>query len=182
MPEVASLEIAGNGYINVRLARGAYAESVCRRLARKRTATARRRRSSSSTPTSIRIKPRTSGICATRFWAIRSCACCASAAAMVEVQNYIDNTGVQVADVVVGFHPSGKARLGGSSRADRRSETRASIICAGIFMRACRRYYKENPEALEVARAKRCMRLRRGRASWRSLGTSVADAIVHGAS
>ncbi|MGH9693387.1 MAG: arginine--tRNA ligase, partial [Bryobacteraceae bacterium] len=28
MPEIAALEIAGNGYINVRLARGAYAESV----------------------------------------------------------------------------------------------------------------------------------------------------------
>ena len=30
MPEVASLEIAGNGYINIRLARGAYADSILR--------------------------------------------------------------------------------------------------------------------------------------------------------
>ena len=37
----------------------------------------------------------------------------------VDVQNYIDNTGVQVADVVVGFlHLEGKS-AGRSSRADR---------------------------------------------------------------
>ena len=69
------------------------------------------RRSSSSTPTSIPIKPRTSAICATRFLAIPSCACCARRVSNVEVQNYIDNTGVQVADVVVGFQHLEKKSL-----------------------------------------------------------------------
>ena len=39
-----------------------------------------------------------------RFSATPSCGCCAPRGRTVEVQNYIDNTGVQVADVVVGFH------------------------------------------------------------------------------
>ena len=86
-----------------------------RRVRLRRAARARRTsrsgnpaRSSSSTPTSIPTKPRTSAICATRSWATRSCACCAPAGRTVEVQNYIDNTGVQVADVVVGFLHPGK--------------------------------------------------------------------------
>ena len=38
-----------------------------------------------------------------RFWATRLCACCVPPDSAVDVQNYIDNTGVQVADVVVGL-------------------------------------------------------------------------------
>ena len=70
-------------------------------------ACSRRRRpgkSSSSTPTSIRTKPHISAISGTRSSATLSSACCVRQGATVEVQNYIDNTGVQVADVVVGFH------------------------------------------------------------------------------
>ncbi len=55
---------------------------VCGAAARRgrSAAKARARRSSSSTPTSIRTRRRTSGICATPRWATRSCACCARAA------------------------------------------------------------------------------------------------------
>ena len=52
----------------------------------------------------------------------------------VEVQNYIDNTGVQVADVVLGFLHLEKKTLDGSARACRRR--RNSIICAGMCIRA----------------------------------------------
>ena len=96
------MEIAGNGYLNVRLDRGAYGVGSAD-AARERREAKPRQRSSSSTPISIPTRPRTSGICATRSWAIRSSACCAPPGDNVEVQNYIDNTGVQVADVVVGF-------------------------------------------------------------------------------
>jgi arginyl-tRNA synthetase len=51
-----------------------------------------------------------SAICAMRFWAIRLCALLRANGQKVDVQNYIDNTGVQVADVVVGFlHLEGKS-------------------------------------------------------------------------
>ena len=112
---VSAIEIAGNGYLNLRLDRGYYAAGLLAgdgAAARGDAA----RRSSSSTPTSIPTRPRTSAICAMRFWAIRSCACCARRAGNVEVQNYIDNTGVQVADVVVGFRHLEKKIAGGSRR------------------------------------------------------------------
>ena len=57
----------------------------------------------SSTPASIPTRLRTSGICATRSWATRFVRLLRAAGQKVDVQNYIDNTGVQVADVVVGF-------------------------------------------------------------------------------
>ena len=80
-----------------------------RRRARKpgSAATAARRecdrRRWSSTPASIRTRRRTSGICAMRCWATRLRAMLRYTGRRVEVQNYIDNTGVQVADVVLGF-------------------------------------------------------------------------------
>ena len=50
-----------------------------------------------------RTRRRTSATCATPRSATRSSARCAFRGTPVEVQNYIDDTGVQVADVVVGF-------------------------------------------------------------------------------
>ncbi len=110
---------------------------------RRRTA----KRSSSSTPTSIPTRRRTSAICATRRWAIRSCACCARGGKRVEVQNYIDNTGVQVADVVVGFHYLEK-----KTPADVRAlladpAVRFDYYCWDLYARTSS-YYKDHPEAL----------------------------------
>ncbi len=79
IPGVAAMEVAGNGYINIRLDRGAYGAALLRgdRACRGRVPA---ERSSSSTPTSIRTKRRTSATCATPCWATRLCACCARAA------------------------------------------------------------------------------------------------------
>jgi len=74
IPGVAALEVAGNGYINVRFdVRSMRAASSRPTLQPK---PARRRRSLSSTPTSIPTRPRTSAICATRRWATLLSACC----------------------------------------------------------------------------------------------------------
>jgi hypothetical protein len=77
-PRRGGLEVAGNGYINIRLDRGAYGAALLRgeAIRRRRRGT---RRSSSSTPTSIPTRRRTSGTCATPRWATPSCACCARA-------------------------------------------------------------------------------------------------------
>ena len=146
---VAAIEIAGNGYLNVRLDRGYYGAGLLRRSASRRQPH-RPAKSSSSTPISIPIKPRTSATCATPFWATPSSACCAPTGRNVEVQNYIDNTGVQVADVVVGF-----LHLENKSVADVRDADRhhaASIICAGISTPRISTYYDEHKEALEWRR------------------------------
>ena len=55
----------------------------------------------------------------------------------VDVQNYIDNTGVQVADVVVGFVQLEKKSRAADRGADRRRR-RASITTAGISTPASR--------------------------------------------
>ena len=61
----------------------------------------------------------------------------------VGVQNYIDNTGVQVADVVVGLvHLEGKtieSHAGAVHRAD--GEQTVSTTTAGTCMRGCRQWY-----------------------------------------
>ena len=88
----------------------------------------------------------------------------------VEVQNYIDNTGVQVADVVVGFHYLEK-KTPAEVQALIADPAGASIISAGTCTRARPRYYKEHPEALAVARRRRCTRSKRARATWPSWRT-----------
>jgi arginyl-tRNA synthetase len=99
---VAALEVAGNGYINVRLDRGAYGYGVLQGSAE----------AAEPVPGKIivehtNINPnkaahighlRNAVLGDTFVRMLRAGGC------VVEVQNYIDNTGVQVADVVAGFH------------------------------------------------------------------------------
>ncbi len=99
---VAALEVAGNGYINVRLDRGAYADAVLRGGDEARE----------PVPGKIivehtNINPNK----AAHIGHLRNAVLGDTFVRMlrangrtVEVQNYIDNTGVQVADVVAGFH------------------------------------------------------------------------------
>ena len=91
----------------------------------------------------------------------------------VEVQNYIDNTGVQVADVVAGFHFLRKDVLRRRGRAD--ADARDSITTAGICMPRSPR----TPELEGMAPARRCtpssIARANDRCTWRPL---VSDAIV----
>ncbi|MGP0075132.1 MAG: arginine--tRNA ligase [Bryobacteraceae bacterium] len=99
---VAALEVAGNGYINVRLDRGAYAYGVLHGIDT----------AGQSAPGKIivehtNINPNK----AAHIGHLRNAVLgdtfvrmLRTAGRTVEVQNYIDNTGVQVADVVAGFH------------------------------------------------------------------------------
>ncbi len=98
---VSALEVAGNGYINVRLDRGAYGYAVLHAADQ----------SSEPVPGKIivehtNINPNK----AAHIGHLRNAVLgdtfvrmLRSGGRTVEVQNYIDNTGVQVADVVVGF-------------------------------------------------------------------------------
>jgi arginyl-tRNA synthetase len=99
---VAALEVAGNGYINVRLDRGAYGYGVLRTADK----------TGEPVPGKIivehtNINPNK----AAHIGHLRNAVLGDTFVRMlraggrtVEVQNYIDNTGVQVADVVAGFH------------------------------------------------------------------------------
>ncbi len=92
----------------------------------------------------------------------------------VEVQNYIDNTGVQVADVVVGFH-----YLEQKTPADVQA-----LIAAEKFDYACwdlyakiSQYYKDNPDSLQWRRDT-LHAIESGEGELAELGRLVADAIV----
>jgi len=94
----------------------------------------------------------------------------------VEVQNYIDNTGVQVADVVVGFHYLEK-----KSPADVRTlledpAVRFDYYCWDLYARTSS-YYKDNPEALKW-RSATLHAIEAGEGEVAELAHLVADAIV----
>jgi arginyl-tRNA synthetase len=99
---VSALEVAGNGYINVRLDRGAYAAALLHGGAE------------DSVPVHGKIIVEHTNINpnkAAHIGHLRNAVLgdtfvrmLRSGGRTVEVQNYIDNTGVQVADVVAGFH------------------------------------------------------------------------------
>ncbi len=101
---VSALEVAGNGYINVRLDRGA--------IWLRRTAHSEQNRR--AVPVTGKIIVEHTNINpnkAAHIGHLRNAVLgdtfvrmLRSGGRTVEVQNYIDNTGVQVADVVAGFH------------------------------------------------------------------------------
>jgi arginyl-tRNA synthetase len=92
----------------------------------------------------------------------------------VEAQNYIDNTGVQVADVVVGFHflekksPAEVARLAAAERFD--------YLCWDLYARTSQ-HYQGNPEAL-AWRHRALHAIEAGEGELAELAHVVADAIV----
>jgi arginyl-tRNA synthetase len=98
---VAAIEIAGNGYLNIRLDRGFYAD----RLLRGETGT-ESRAADKTIVEHTNINPNKAahiGHLRNAILGDTFVRMLRATGQQVEVQNYIDNTGVQVADVVVGF-------------------------------------------------------------------------------
>ncbi|MBL8178777.1 MAG: arginine--tRNA ligase [Bryobacterales bacterium] len=169
---VAAMEIAGNGYINVRLDRGVYGRLLLGGVAQ----------AAAAKPGKIivehtNINPnkaahighlRNSVLGDTFVRALRACG------NTVEVQNYIDNTGVQVADVVVGFHflekksvTEVRGLIGGA---------RFDYVCWELYARISS-YYKDHPEAIEW-RKRTLHEIEEGHGEIAEMGHVVADAIV----
>ena len=92
----------------------------------------------------------------------------------VEVQNYIDNTGVQVADVVVAFeHLEKKAPADVKGLIE---STRFDYLCWDLYARMSG-YYAEHPEALEWRKAT-LHAIESGEGATSELAHLVSDAIV----
>ena len=174
VPSIEKLEIAGNGYINIRLNRGSYGHGLL---------------SGASEP----LAPRDAGKIivehtninpnkAAHIGHLRNAILGDTFVRMlrsggygVEVQNYIDNTGVQVADVVVGFHylekrtPEEVAKLvAGPQPFD--------YVCWDLYARTSS-YYKDNPEALKW-RADTLHAIEAGEGVQAEMAHLVAGAIV----
>jgi arginyl-tRNA synthetase len=173
MPGVESLEVAGNGYLNIRLDRGVYGFAVLSG----RDAVSAAGSGEKIIVEHTNINPNKAahiGHLRNAILGDTFVRMLRSAGRNVEVQNYIDNTGVQVADVVVGFHYLEKVGIDGVR----------GLIAAGRFDYHCwdlyariSSYYKDNPDALKW-RAETLHAIEAGEGAQAELGLTVADAIV----
>ena len=174
IPGVAALEVAGNGYINVRLERGAYGASL---LTFGAAEAVEAEAAEKIIVEHTNINPNK----AAHIGHLRNAVLGDTFVRMlrargrrVEVQNYIDNTGVQVADVVVGFRfIEGKSaeeveRLAASGRFD--------YVCWDLYARVGA-WYRENPDALP-RRAETLHAIEAGEGELARMAHVVSDAIV----
>jgi arginyl-tRNA synthetase len=175
IPGVASLEVAGNGYINVRLDRGAYAAGLLRGDG------------DTVAPSAEKIIVEHTNINpnkAAHIGHLRNAALgdtfvrmLRAAGHTVEVQNYIDNTGVQVADVVAGFHYLEQKTAADVHELLDHPTVRFDYYCWDLYARMSA-YYKEHPEALEWRKAT-LHAIEAGEGDLAELAHLVADAVVH---
>jgi arginyl-tRNA synthetase len=169
---VSAIEIAGNGYLNIRLDRGYYAAGLLSGAV------------AAAPPTEGKIIVEHTNINpnkAAHIGHLRNAILgdtfvrmLRAAGRNVEVQNYIDNTGVQVADVVVAFR-----HLENKSLADVKTliaTTRFDYLCWDLYARIST-YYADHPEALQWRRDM-LHQIEHGSSEDAELGHLVADAIV----
>ncbi|MCH7986871.1 MAG: arginine--tRNA ligase [Acidobacteria bacterium] len=94
----------------------------------------------------------------------------------VEVQNYIDNTGVQVADVVVGFQHLERKSLAEVERLVEQTSPRIDYLCWDLYARVTR-FYEEDPKRLEL-RAQALKEIEEGTGETARLAELLSTAIV----
>ena len=171
---IASLEAAGAGYVNARLDRASYALGAFSGIEPEEVDT------SKAIIEHTNINPNK----AAHIGHLRNAVLGDTLVRMlralgrrVEVQNYIDNTGVQVADVAAGFR-----FLRGMGTEDVRAlardpEVRFDYYCWDLYAEISRRFAEQDPEAL-AWRAATLKALESGKGELAALGATVADSIV----
>ena len=170
--DFATVEMAGNGYVNVRFDRGYYAAALLAGEGSKSAGTGEKiivEHTNINPNKAAHIGHLRNAILGDTFVRMMR-----SAGSNVEVQNYIDNTGVQVADVVAGFrHREHK------SPAEIRNliETaRFDYVCWDVYARISA-YYEENPDA-KVWRTETLHSIEAGTGDEAEMAHLVADSIV----
>ena len=94
----------------------------------------------------------------------------------VEVQNYIDNTGVQVADVVVGFIHLEKKNLQDVEQLVRDPNVRFDYLCWDLYARVFQ-FYQANHDALNL-RSKALKEIEEGHGEPARMADLISTAIV----
>jgi len=175
IPGVAKLEVAGAGFLNVRFDRGAYGEGLRRGDGQ----------TSDRNPKKIiiehtNINPNK----AAHIGHLRNAVLGDTLVRMmralgdnVEAQNYIDNTGVQVADVVAAFHFLEKKTLAQVAELIADPEVRFDYYCWDLYARVSR-YYQENPNS-QPWRAETLHAIESDEGDLAEMGRIVAGAIVN---
>ena len=171
LPGVATLEIAGNGYLNVRLDRAAYLALLTGAPAAPPPPAGKIivEHTNINPNKAAHIGHLRNSILGDTFVRMLR-----AAGESVEVQNYIDNTGVQVADVVVGFHYLEKKSLAEVTQLV--SQPKFDYYCWDLYARTSS-YYRDHAEAL-AWRAETLHAIESGHGEIAELGHLVADAIV----
>jgi arginyl-tRNA synthetase len=173
---VAAVEIAGNGYLNLRLDRGYFGAGLLAGL-RERPET--RGEAEKTIVEHTNINPNK----AAHIGHLRNAILGDTFVRMlratehhVEVQNYIDNTGVQVADVVVGFEHLEKKTPEQVEAFVNDPAVRFDYLCWDLYARVSS-YYGDHPEALEWRR-NTLHAIEHGEGPLANLAHLVSDAIV----
>ena len=170
---VSAVEIAGNGFLNLRLDRGRYAADL---LAAAQAPPAGEREKIIVEHTNINpnkaahIGHLRNAILGDTFVRMLR-----STGERVEVQNYIDNTGVQVADVVIGF-----GRLENKTVEDVRAlirATRFDYLCWDVYAKISN-YYLDHKEECAEWRRETLHAIEANRGAEAEMAHLVADAIV----
>lgn len=171
---ISSYEIAGNGYINVRLDRGSYAARLLAPVNGQWAATGAKvivEHTNINPNKAAHIGHLRNAVLGDTFVRMLR-----QRGQIVEVQNYIDNTGVQVADVVVGFrYLQNKTPLEVQTLIDDPS-IRFDYLCWDLYARVSA-YYKEAPGTI-AWRSETLHAIESGEGELAELGHLVADAIV----
>ena len=169
---VASVEIAGNGYLNVRLDRGYYAAGLLSGGEGPRAAAGETiivEHTNINPNKAAHIGHLRNAVLGDTFVRMLR-----ATGRNVEAQNYIDNTGVQVADVVVGFR-----HLENQTTDDVRrliAAPKFDYYCWDLYARISS-HYAAHPEALQWRRDM-LHAIEHGEGGDAEMGHLVADAIV----
>ena len=175
IPGVAAVEVADGGYINLRFERGAYGEGLRRASRAGHSASAGK-----VIVEHTNINPNKTA----HIGHLRNAVLGDTLVRMlrelgheVEVQNYIDNTGVQVADVVAGFHFLEKKGLTDVQALIDDPEVRFDYYCWDLYARTSAHYEAEpssqgwRPQTLHAIES--------GEGELSELAHIVSDAIVN---
>jgi arginyl-tRNA synthetase len=169
---VQALEIAGNGYINVRLDRGSYGVGVLKSEAAGAKAGATKtiiEHTNINPNKAAHIGHLRNAILGDTFVRMLR-----ATGERVEVQNYIDNTGVQVADVVVGFLHLEKRSIEDVRKLI--AQPKFDYVCWDVYA-ATSQYYDEHKDAL-AWRHQTLHSIEAGSGVEAEMAHLVADAIV----
>ena len=169
---IAAVEVAGGGYLNIRFDRGSYGRMLLDPPAAETAISAGKvivEHTNINPNKAAHIGHLRNSVLGDTFVRMLR-----ASGRFVEVQNYIDNTGVQVADVVVGFHYLEKKSLGEVRTLA--SQPRFDYYCWDLYARTSS-YYSENPQAVQWRRDT-LHAIEHGDGELAELGHLVADAIV----
>ncbi|MCU1240792.1 MAG: arginyl-tRNA synthetase [Candidatus Acidoferrum typicum] len=178
VPGVAKLEVAGAGYLNAYFDRGAFWEAAQTEAKSGDRKDSQNRLSHKIIVEHTSINPnkaahighvRNAVLGDTMARTLRQ------AGRNVQVQNYIDNTGVQVADVVIGFlHMEKRTPVSVKMMA---MEPRFDYYCWDLYAKTTQ-FLAENKEQAAKLRGDTLKAIEEGRGEEAEVGQVVADAIV----